>query len=247
MSKITPFLWFDNNVEEAMDFYLSVFKNGKVKEVTRYGDAGPGPKGAVMTASFELPDGGAQTATITTVTPGEGADARWTVQLTPAELTPEQITQLQGSNVRVSIPVGATEGEVLSVPLAALTAGPGGESRVEVVDGDPRDGDRAQTRLVVVETGLAADGAVDRAVEPAGLPRRTRRLVPDAAGLRQPDSGGGPGERDVGRLTLEPGDHQAAARARAADIQSGQYSHSVGTKRKTSPATATRPTDGNGR
>ncbi len=114
-----------------------------------------------MTATFELPDGGAQTATITTVTPGEGADARWTVQLTPAELTPEQITQLQGSNVRVSIPVGATEGEVLSVPLAALTAGPGGESRVEVVDGDPREGDRAPTHLVVVETGLAADGAVE--------------------------------------------------------------------------------------
>jgi predicted 3-demethylubiquinone-9 3-methyltransferase (glyoxalase superfamily) len=54
MSKITPFLWFDNNVEEAMNFYFSVFKNGKVKEVTRYGDAGPGPKGSVMTASFEL-------------------------------------------------------------------------------------------------------------------------------------------------------------------------------------------------
>lgn len=114
-----------------------------------------------LTATFELPDGGAQTATISTVTPGEGADARWTVQLTPAELTPEQITQLQGSNVRVSIPVGATEGEVLSVPLAALTAGPGGESRVEVVDGDPREGDRAPTHLVVVETGLAADGAVE--------------------------------------------------------------------------------------
>jgi multidrug efflux pump subunit AcrA (membrane-fusion protein) len=66
----------------------------------------------------------------------------------------------------VSIPVGATEGDVLSVPLAALTAGPGGESRVEVVDGDPRDGDRAETRLVTVETGLAADGAVE--IRPTG-------------------------------------------------------------------------------
>jgi predicted 3-demethylubiquinone-9 3-methyltransferase (glyoxalase superfamily) len=52
--KITPFLWFDNNAEEAMNFYVSVFKNAKVGTVTRYGDAGPGPKGAVLTASFEL-------------------------------------------------------------------------------------------------------------------------------------------------------------------------------------------------
>lgn len=52
--KITPFLWFDNNAEEAMNFYVSVFKNSKVLGVARYGDAGPGPKGSVMTASFEL-------------------------------------------------------------------------------------------------------------------------------------------------------------------------------------------------
>ena len=117
--------------------------------------------GVGMTATFELPDGGEQTATITEVAPGEGDEARWTVRLAPAPLTPEQLTQLQGANVRVGIPVGATEGDVLSVPLAALTAGPGGESRVEVVDGDPRDGEDAETRLVVVETGLAADGAVE--------------------------------------------------------------------------------------
>ena len=116
---------------------------------------------AGMTASFELPDGNEQPATITEVTPGEGEDARWTVLLEPAPLSPEQVTELQGANVRVGIPVGATEGDVLSVPLAALSAGTGGESRVEVVDGDPRDGDEAETRLVVVETGLAADGAVE--------------------------------------------------------------------------------------
>jgi predicted 3-demethylubiquinone-9 3-methyltransferase (glyoxalase superfamily) len=52
--KITPFLWFDNNAEEAVNLYLSVFKNSRVLEMTRYGDAGPGPKGSVMTASFEL-------------------------------------------------------------------------------------------------------------------------------------------------------------------------------------------------
>ncbi|MGY5883407.1 hypothetical protein [Modestobacter lacusdianchii] len=116
---------------------------------------------AGMPASFQLPGGGEHPATITEVTPGEGDDARWTVALEPAPLTPEEVTELQGTNVRVGIPVGATEGDVLSVPLAALTAGPGGESRVEVVEGDPRDGDRAETRLVVVETGLAADGAVE--------------------------------------------------------------------------------------
>jgi predicted 3-demethylubiquinone-9 3-methyltransferase (glyoxalase superfamily) len=54
MQKITPFLWFDNNAEEAMNFYVSVFKNSKVGQISRYGDAGPGPKGAVMLVSFEL-------------------------------------------------------------------------------------------------------------------------------------------------------------------------------------------------
>ena len=54
MQKITPFLWFDTNAEEAMNFYVSIFKNSKVLNVTRYGDAGPGPKGTVMTAEFEL-------------------------------------------------------------------------------------------------------------------------------------------------------------------------------------------------
>jgi predicted 3-demethylubiquinone-9 3-methyltransferase (glyoxalase superfamily) len=52
--KITPFLWFDKEAEEAMNFYTSVFKNSKVLSVTRYGEAGPGPKGSVMTAAFEL-------------------------------------------------------------------------------------------------------------------------------------------------------------------------------------------------
>ena len=54
MQKITPFLWFDNEAEEAMNFYVAIFKNSKVGEITRYGDARPGPKGSVMTASFEL-------------------------------------------------------------------------------------------------------------------------------------------------------------------------------------------------
>lgn len=54
MQKITPFLWFDDNLEEAMNFYASVFKNAKIGNVSRYGDAGPRPKGMVMSATFEL-------------------------------------------------------------------------------------------------------------------------------------------------------------------------------------------------
>jgi predicted 3-demethylubiquinone-9 3-methyltransferase (glyoxalase superfamily) len=54
MQKITPFLWFDGKAEEAMNFYVSIFKNSKVVRVTRCGDAGPGPKGTVMSATFQL-------------------------------------------------------------------------------------------------------------------------------------------------------------------------------------------------
>jgi predicted 3-demethylubiquinone-9 3-methyltransferase (glyoxalase superfamily) len=54
MQKITPFLWFDNQAEEAMNFYVSIFKNSKILKVTRYPEGAPGPAGQVMTASFEL-------------------------------------------------------------------------------------------------------------------------------------------------------------------------------------------------
>jgi predicted 3-demethylubiquinone-9 3-methyltransferase (glyoxalase superfamily) len=54
MQKITPFLWFDNQAEDAAHFYTSIFRNSKVVSVTRYGDAGPGPKGSVMTVKFQL-------------------------------------------------------------------------------------------------------------------------------------------------------------------------------------------------
>jgi predicted 3-demethylubiquinone-9 3-methyltransferase (glyoxalase superfamily) len=54
VQKITPFLWFDDKAEEAMNFYVSVFKNSKIGTVTRYGEGGPGPKGTVMSASFQL-------------------------------------------------------------------------------------------------------------------------------------------------------------------------------------------------
>ena len=54
MQKITPFLWFDGKAEEAMNFYTSIFKNSRIGSVTRYGEEGPGPKGAVMSATFQL-------------------------------------------------------------------------------------------------------------------------------------------------------------------------------------------------
>lgn len=54
MQKITPFLWYDNNADEAVSLYISVFKNSKITDITRYGDAGPGPKGSVMTIAFQL-------------------------------------------------------------------------------------------------------------------------------------------------------------------------------------------------
>jgi predicted 3-demethylubiquinone-9 3-methyltransferase (glyoxalase superfamily) len=54
MQKITPFLWFNDQAEEAVNFYVSIFKNSKVVSASRYGDAGPGPKGQVMVAVFEL-------------------------------------------------------------------------------------------------------------------------------------------------------------------------------------------------
>jgi predicted 3-demethylubiquinone-9 3-methyltransferase (glyoxalase superfamily) len=54
MQKITPFLWFDGKAEEAMNFYVSVIPDSKVLSVVRVGDGGPGPKGSVLTASFQL-------------------------------------------------------------------------------------------------------------------------------------------------------------------------------------------------
>ena len=54
MQKITPFLWFDNNAEEAVHFYTSIFKDSKVKEISRFEDAGPTRKETVMVVAFEL-------------------------------------------------------------------------------------------------------------------------------------------------------------------------------------------------
>jgi predicted 3-demethylubiquinone-9 3-methyltransferase (glyoxalase superfamily) len=54
MQKIVPFLWFDGKAEEAMDFYTSIFKNSKILSIMRYGEAGPGQKGKVMSTTFQL-------------------------------------------------------------------------------------------------------------------------------------------------------------------------------------------------
>lgn len=54
MQKITPFLWFDTQAEEAARFYVSVFTNSRIVKMVRYGEAGPGPTGSVMTVAFEL-------------------------------------------------------------------------------------------------------------------------------------------------------------------------------------------------
>jgi predicted 3-demethylubiquinone-9 3-methyltransferase (glyoxalase superfamily) len=54
MQKIYPCLWFDNNAEEAVNLYTTVFKNSRIDSVSRYGKEGPGPEGSVMTMEFEL-------------------------------------------------------------------------------------------------------------------------------------------------------------------------------------------------
>lgn len=54
MTKITPFLWFDTEAEAAANLYVSIFSDGKLGDISRYGDAGPGPKGQAMTVSFEI-------------------------------------------------------------------------------------------------------------------------------------------------------------------------------------------------
>jgi predicted 3-demethylubiquinone-9 3-methyltransferase (glyoxalase superfamily) len=54
MQKITPYLWFNGNAEEAIHFYSSIFKNSKTVNISRYGEGGPAPKGTLMSATFEL-------------------------------------------------------------------------------------------------------------------------------------------------------------------------------------------------
>jgi hypothetical protein len=130
-------------------------------------------------ATFTAGDGTAYAATVSSVSvkeasssPGSqsgasgtgsgGGEKRYDVKLTPQNLTDAQIESLRGSNVRVAIPVESTSGKVLAVPVAALTAGPGGESRIEIVTVDPAEAaDAPTTALVTVTTGLSAGGFVE--------------------------------------------------------------------------------------
>jgi len=54
IQRITPFLWYESNAEEAAKLYVSLFGNSRITHVSRYGDGGPGPKGSVMVVGFEL-------------------------------------------------------------------------------------------------------------------------------------------------------------------------------------------------
>ncbi|HEX6336871.1 MAG TPA: peptidoglycan-binding protein [Jiangellaceae bacterium] len=111
-----------------------------------------------MTTLLDLPTGEQVEGVITDIEEAEGDEAiGYDVVIAPGELTAEQVEALRAANVRVTIPVTSTSGDVLAVPLAALTAGPGGESRVEV----QRNGEMV---LVEVEVGLTADGYAE--VEP---------------------------------------------------------------------------------
>lgn len=119
-----------------------------------------------LKAFFPGPDGTELSATVQSVTAPSGGSggsdggSRHTVELVPDDLTSEQIELLRGSNVRLSIPVATTEGEVIAVPIAALSSDSTGGNRVELLI-DVKDGPNAETETIDVETGLAADGFVE--------------------------------------------------------------------------------------
>ena len=110
-----------------------------------------------MAASFDLGDGEAIAASVKRITRDQ---AEYDVVLAPRRLTSRQLELIRNANVRVTIPVRSTRGKVLAVPVSALSAGSGGESRVEVVRGDGR------VELVTVRIGLSADGYAE--IRPPG-------------------------------------------------------------------------------
>ncbi|NED95385.1 peptidoglycan-binding protein [Phytoactinopolyspora alkaliphila] len=115
-----------------------------------------------MEAVLELPNGDEVTAPITEIREASDDESTYDVVLTPEDLSTEQVDALRSANIRLTIPVANTDGEVLAVPLAALTAGPSGEARVEVQR--PAGDDGVATELVEVEVGLTANGYAE--IEP---------------------------------------------------------------------------------
>ena len=105
-----------------------------------------------------------------------GAASRFTVYFDPGALSPEQIDALRGTNVRVRVPVASTDGDVLAVPIAALSAGSGGQDRVELLV-DTQSGPDAKTELIDVTAGLAADGYVEISSEDARIEAGARVVV----------------------------------------------------------------------
>ncbi len=137
---------------------------------------------------------------------GTAADPnRRKVVVVPDELTEDQRWMLQGSNVRITIPVSSTEGEVMAVPLAALTQGPGGESRVEVLD----DGSDTP-RLVVVETGLAAGGYAEIRPVDGELKVGDRVVVGQGGSLAEDEPAGDEGADEEGADEEEPATEEPA-------------------------------------
>lgn len=162
--------------------------------------------------SIALPDGTAVPGTIAKVggestAPGAKAPpaGRTRLVVSPGELTDEQRQGLQGANVRVTIPVGSTNGKVLAVPAAALTAGPGGEARVEVLE-------KGVSRLVTVTTGLAADGFVEVKAADGSLAKGDLVVV-GTSGSDEADTGKDAGKdgKDGGSESSTPSSDESSA------------------------------------
>lgn len=100
---------------------------------------------------------------------------RFTVQLDPGELSKEEIGELRGTNVRLLFPIASTEGEVLAVPLAALSAGADGGNRVELLVAEPNDPFKTET--IQVTPGLAAGGFVEITSEDARIASGAKVVV----------------------------------------------------------------------
>ncbi|WP_337002867.1 MULTISPECIES: hypothetical protein [unclassified Microbacterium] len=115
-------------------------------------------------ATYTGDDGKDRHAVVASVTPSDDESGKVTVTLTPDALTPDEVTALAGTNVRVSVPIKSTDGKVLAVPLAAVVTGANGGSKVEVVEGDPASPE-AKRHTVKVTTGLAAGDLIE--VRPA--------------------------------------------------------------------------------